>query len=88
MRPAHVRTQTLKAIDRIALWPADLDLTDATIKGRQAVLDCLLKRCRAERRRSLAGHWTYCLPRHRELICAYYIEAEELAELQAQEEAA
>jgi hypothetical protein len=56
----------------LPLWPRELD--DETFEGRQRILAKLRRALRAERRRGLAGHWTYDLARHVELLRVYRIE--------------
>ena len=53
----------------IPLWPSEVE--DATVAGRLQLLAKLRRALRAERRRGLAGHWTYDLARHAELLRAY-----------------
>jgi aspartate/tyrosine/aromatic aminotransferase len=53
----------------IALWPQELD--DMSHAGRLRVLAKLRSALRAERRRALAGHWSYDLNRHLGLLSAY-----------------
>jgi hypothetical protein len=56
----------------LALWPHELD--DESAGARLRVLGKLRKALRAERRRGLAGHWTYDLARHIELLQLYRAE--------------
>jgi hypothetical protein len=56
----------------LPLWPHELD--DDTPQGRARVLGKLGRLLRAERRRGLAGHWTYDLARHAELLRLYRLE--------------
>ena len=58
------------AIARVLpLWPHELgDITNA---GRHKLLARLRRALRAERRRGIAGHWTYDLARHAELLRIY-----------------
>ena len=53
----------------LPLWPHELD--DETPQGRSKVLAKLRRALRAERRRGIAGHWTYDLARHVELLRVY-----------------
>jgi hypothetical protein len=53
----------------LALWPNELD--DISAAGRQHVVAKLRRALRAERRRGVAGHWTYDLARHVELLHLY-----------------
>ena len=56
----------------LPLWPHELD--DETREGRRCILARLRRALRAERRRGLAGHWTYDLARHLELLRVYRLE--------------
>jgi hypothetical protein len=56
----------------LPLWPHELD--DESPRGRQLVLAKLRRALRAERRRGIAGHWTYDLARHVELLRVYRLE--------------
>lgn len=58
----------------LPLWPHEL--ADLTAAGREKRLGLLRKALRAERRRGLAGHWTYDLGRHSALLQCYKREAE------------
>lgn len=60
----------------IALWPDEASSTDPAVRAR--VLGKLRRALRAERRRGLAGHWTYDLARHSQLFVAYRHEVEGL----------
>jgi hypothetical protein len=62
----------------LALWPHELE--DVSTAGRQNLLIKLRRALRAERRRGIAGHWTYDLARHCELLHLY---RQELAMLKA-----
>jgi hypothetical protein len=53
----------------IALWPHEL--ADQSPEGIFRVLAKLRRALRAERRRGLAGHWSYDLNRHLGLLSAY-----------------
>jgi hypothetical protein len=58
------------ALSRVlALWPEEAD--DLSAVGRQNMLARLKRALRAERRRGIAGHWTYDLARHVELLHLY-----------------
>jgi hypothetical protein len=66
------------ALNRLlALWPHELE--DETAEARLRILGRLRKALRAERRRGLAGHWTYDLARHIELLRLYRAELAILA---------
>jgi hypothetical protein len=56
----------------IPLWPSELD--DDSHDGRRRILAKLRRALRAERRRGLAGHWTYDLARHVALLQVYRLE--------------
>jgi hypothetical protein len=56
----------------LPLWPHELD--DETAEGRRRILAGLRRALRAERRRGRAGHWTYDLARHVELLRVYRLE--------------
>lgn len=60
----------------IALWPEELISEDPA--SRRAIVRKLHGALRAERRRGLAGHWTYDLSRHSQLLAAYRSELEAL----------
>ena len=56
----------------IGVWPKDLeDRSPSALKRRVAKLEAAL---RSERRRGLAGHWTYDLARHTQLLVAFRSE--------------
>jgi hypothetical protein len=54
------------------LWPHELD--DDTPEGRWRIVSKLRRTLRAERRRGIAGDWTYDLQRHIELLRLYRLE--------------
>ena len=56
----------------LPLWPCEL--ADMTPAGGTRIVAILERALRAERRRGLAGHWTYNLARHAQLLRAYQIE--------------
>ena len=60
----------------VALWPSEI--RDLSLVGRRRLLQLLRAALRAERTRGIAGHWTYDLARHSQLLRAYRIEAEAL----------
>ena len=66
-RPAFDRRTALTRA--LALWPGEVD--DLSAAGRQHMLARLRGALRAERRRGIAGHWTYDLARHVELLHLY-----------------
>lgn len=68
------RDSHLAALARLLpLWPHEL--SDMSAAGRLRRLALLRKALRAERRRGLAGHWTYDLGRHSALLACYRREA-------------
>lgn len=50
----------------VPLWPAEI--ADTSLAGRRRLVAKLERVLRAERQRGLAGHWTYDLTRHAELL--------------------
>jgi len=56
----------------LPLWPHEV--ADQSPAGRQRILTLLRRALRAERRRGLAGHWTYDLSRHAQLLALYHRE--------------
>ena len=56
----------------IALWPHEL--ADQSPEGSLLILSKLRRALRADRRRALAGHWSYELNRHLGLMTAYKAE--------------
>jgi hypothetical protein len=56
----------------LPLWPHELE--DDTPEGRRQILAKLRRALRAERRRGVAGHWTYDLCRHAALVRVYRLE--------------
>jgi hypothetical protein len=78
LRPTQPGTDRRVALSRLlALWPHELE--DETAEARLRILGRLRKALRAERRRGLAGHWTYDLARHIELLRLYRAERAILA---------
>jgi hypothetical protein len=53
----------------VALWPREID--DCSDYGHRKLLAKLRCALREERRRGLAGHWTYDVARHAGLLRAY-----------------
>ena len=49
-------------------------LHDETLEGCRNIVCKLRRALRAERRRGVAGHWTYDLARHVELLRVYRLE--------------
>ena len=80
MAPADgARTLSPRRYDRRAelsrLLPLDSEeLDDETPQARERLLAKLRRALRAERRRGIAGHWTYDLARHAELLRVYRLE--------------
>jgi len=75
-------TTHLKALSRLLpLWPQEL--ADTSIAGRRRRIALLRRALRAERRRGLAGHWTYDLSRHAGLLACYRVEVAGLKDLEA-----
>ena len=66
-RPEYDRRTTLCSV--LALWPQEIE--DDSLAGRLRIVAKLRRALRAERQRGLAGHWTYDLARHAELLRAY-----------------
>lgn len=66
---ARCRTEMAKLLP---LWPAEL--ADVSPRGRAHVIAVIERALRAERRRGLAGHWTYNLARHVQLLRAHRAE--------------
>ena len=66
----YVRTRDLPRL--LPLWPHELTAT--TNADRARLLARLRRALRAERQRGLAGHWTYDLARHAQLLRAYRAE--------------
>jgi hypothetical protein len=56
----------------LPLWPHELE--DDSHAGRLRIIGKLRRALRAERRRGIAGHWTYDLARHAEILRIYRIE--------------
>ncbi|NJO34736.1 MAG: hypothetical protein HC869_18055 [Rhodospirillales bacterium] len=56
----------------LPLWPHELD--DESFEGRRSIVYKLRRALRAERQRGIAGHWTYDLARHVELVRIYRLE--------------
>lgn len=56
----------------LPVWPHEI--ADDSPDGRQRLIAKLERALRAERRRGVAGHWTYDLARHSALLCVYRLE--------------
>jgi hypothetical protein len=66
----YVRARDLPKL--VPLWPSELRTLNGPAHARLlSKLRCAL---RAERQRGLAGHWTYDLVRHAQLLRAYRAE--------------
>lgn len=53
----------------LPLWPREI--ADTSREGRLRLVAKLHRALKAERRRGLAGHWTYDLARHAALLAAW-----------------
>ena len=56
----------------VTLWPEEI--ADISPAARLRLVAKLQSQLRRERQRGLAGHWTYDLARHRQLLIAYQAE--------------
>lgn len=65
-------TRTADLIRLLPLWPQEA--ADRSPAGRRRILELLRRALRAERRRGQAGHWTYDLSRHAQLLALYRTE--------------
>src|SRR5262245_47629625 len=65
----EIRRHRAELARLLPLWPHEL--TDTSPAGTAHILAVLERALRAERRRGLAGHWTYNLSRHAQLLRAY-----------------
>lgn len=68
--PDYSRTQDLPRL--LPLWPHEV--TDLRPESRHRLIQRLRRALREERRRGLAGHWTYDLRRHAALLRALQAE--------------
>lgn len=79
------RTRELEraaGINGIFVWHGSLArLTSTDIDARKVLVEHLTAICRAERRRGLAGHWTYDLARHNAIAALLKTEKDELASI-------
>lgn len=73
--PAGGRRVALARV--LAVWPEELE--DESLEARSRIVGKLRRALRAERRRGVAGHWTYDLGRHAELLRLYREEMADLA---------
>jgi hypothetical protein len=65
----------------LPLWPHETVI--ATPAAQHALIARLRRALRAERQRGVAGHWTYNLARHADLVRAYRAERELISQAQA-----
>jgi hypothetical protein len=65
----------------LPMWPGEL--TDPSVAGRSRRVAALERALRAERRRGLAGCWTYDLARHWALLRWWERETRDLIEAEA-----
>lgn len=75
--PAYDRRVAIARV--LALWPHELE--DESPAARQRIVAKLRRALRAERRRGVAGHWTYDLARDVELLRVYREELATIAGL-------
>ena len=81
-RPAPSAYDRERDLPRLtSVWPAEL--ADRSRQGRARLVGRLRRALREERQRGLAGHWTYDLARHAQLLAAYRAEVAELARMVA-----
>lgn len=76
---SDARTRRKRLASLVPLWPKELD--DTSRQGRMRLVALLERALRAERRRGLAGHWTYDLARHMQLLEAHRAEVQALRAL-------
>jgi hypothetical protein len=69
---AEARERRKRLTRLLPLWPAEIE--DLSIQGRARLVAVLERSLRSERRRGQAGHWTYDLARHMQLLEAYRSE--------------
>ncbi len=73
--------QRMRDLPRLLpLWP--WEIADDSIKGTRRIVAALRKALRAERRRGMAGHWSYDLARHMALIAALKAEKQRLVRME------
>ena len=80
--PPHRIDRRTRLARALQVWPHELE---DTAEARLKIVHKLHRTLRSERRRGLAGHWTYDLARHAELLRLY---REEVASLPARDRAA
>ena len=61
----------------LPLWPHEV--ADHSPSGRRRIVALLRRALRAERKRGLAGNWTYDLSRHAQLLALYRAECKNLS---------
>jgi len=66
----YERTRDLPRL--LPLWPHEVETPSASDHAR--LLAMMRRALRRERQRGLAGHWTYDLARHAQLLRAYRVE--------------
>lgn len=71
--------RTSELMRLLPLWPHEI--ADTTPNGRRRLLALLRGALRAERQRGLAGHWTYDLSRHAQLLKLYRLECSKVAKV-------
>jgi hypothetical protein len=76
--PVYMRAHDLPRL--LPMWPKEL--SDLSVAGRKRVIATLRRALKAERQRGLAGHWTYDLARHAQLLAAYRAECAALTAMQ------
>lgn len=72
--PRYDRERDLPRL--IQLWPHEIASRDPATLG--IIVRRLHAALRAERQRGLAGHWTYDLARHTQLLAAYRAESQRI----------
>lgn len=77
------RTRDLPRL--VSVWPSEIGSLDPA--GHRALIAKIERALRAERRRGLAGHWTYDLARHSQLLSALRHERRALAQRERKENA-
>lgn len=69
-RPTYDRARDLPRL--VPLWP--WELADRSLEGQKRLVARLERALRDERRRGVAGHWTYDIVRHAEILAALKAE--------------
>lgn len=72
--PFHPTQRENELMRLLPLWPHEV--ADQSPSGRRRLLGLLRRALRDERKRGLAGHWTYDLSRHAQLLALYRAECE------------